>query len=231
MRDLSRQEESLVNSAVLCGLIDTDLVELETKFSEKIYEFSVRVERISGVVDIIPCRVSERCYGIEKLVKGHRIKVAGRYSSYNNRYDDSKPRLILGVFVTRIEDYTSENDYNYLRVEGYLCKKHDCRYTASGRDICDLILAVNRTNNKRTDYIPSIIWGNNAHYLSDKVDIGTKISAVGRIQSREYIKKFEGKEETRVAYEFSINSFDILELPKQKEIDTQENNNPTEGDE
>ena len=47
---------------------------------------------------------------------------------------------------------------NRIRLSGVLCKPPTLRCTPLGREICDIILAVNRRYG-RADYLPLIAWG------------------------------------------------------------------------
>ena len=156
------------------------------------------------------------------LKEGNKLLVKGQFRSYNS-YENEKNKLILTVFAKDIielhdEEENSENSEitkkdavtNEVVLIGYICKKPIYRQTPFGREIADLLLAVNRAYNK-SDYIPSIAWGRNARF-SQTLEVGTKVKVVGRVQSREYEKKFEdGRTETRVAYEVSIGSLEVVE--------------------
>ena len=154
------------------------------------------------------------------LQEGKKLLVKGQFRSYNS-YENEKNRLILTVFakdVTELEeDEQEENEIskkdtitNEVVLIGYICKKPIYRQTPFGREIADLLLAVNRAYNK-SDYIPSIAWGRNARFCQN-LEVGTRVKIVGRVQSRNYEKKLEdGTVETRVAYEVSIGSLEVID--------------------
>ena len=198
----------------------------EKKFSheiygERFYVFNLEVERLSGNADIIPITVSERLATDEMLTAGKSLLVKGQFRSYNS-YDNEKNRLILTVFakdVVELEESEKEEENemtkkdmvtNEVVLVGFICKKPIYRQTPFGREIADILLAVNRAYNK-SDYIPTIAWGRNARFCQN-LEVGTKVKIVGRVRSRTYEKKYEdGTSETRVAYEVSIGSLEVVE--------------------
>lgn len=192
----------------------------EKKFSheiygEKFYVFNLEIARLSGNADIIPITVSERIITDEMLMQGKQLLVKGQFRSYNS-YDNEKNRLILTVFAKDVVE-VEENEMakkdtvtNEVVLVGYICKKPIYRQTPFGREIADVLLAVNRAYNK-SDYIPTIAWGRNARFCQN-LEVGTKVKLVGRVQSRMYEKKHEdGTVENRVAYEVSIGSLEIVD--------------------
>lgn len=196
----------------------------EKKFSheiygERFYIFNLSIPRLSGNADIIPITVSERLITDEMLQEGKKLLVKGQFRSYNS-YENEKNRLILTVFakdVTELEEVEEENEMskkdtitNEVVLIGYICKKPIYRQTPFGREIADLLLAVNRAYNK-SDYIPSIAWGRNARFCQN-LEVGTRVKIIGRVQSRNYEKKMDdGTVETRVAYEVSIGSLEVID--------------------
>ena len=198
----------------------------EKKFSheiygEKFYVFNLEIARLSGNADIIPITVSERIITDEMLMQGKQLLVKGQFRSYNS-YDNEKNRLILTVFakdVVEVEENNEEEENemakkdtvtNEVVLVGYICKKPIYRQTPFGREIADVLLAVNRAYNK-SDYIPTIAWGRTARFCQN-LEVGTKVKIVGRVQSRMYEKKHEdGTVENRVAYEVSIGSLEIVD--------------------
>ena len=198
----------------------------EKKFSheiygEKFYVFNLEIARLSGNADIIPITVSERIITDEMLMQGKKLLVKGQFRSYNS-YDNEKNRLILTVFakdVVEVEENNEEEENemakkdtvtNEVVLVGYICKKPIYRQTPFGREIADVLLAVNRAYNK-SDYIPTIAWGRNARFCQN-LEVGTKVKLVGRVQSRMYEKKHEdGTVENRVAYEVSVGSLEIVD--------------------
>ena len=198
----------------------------EKKFSheiygERFYVFNLEIERLSGNADIIPITVSERLITDEMLTQGKNLLVKGQFRSYNS-YDNEKNRLILTVFakdVIEVEDNNQEEENEIVKKDivtnevvlvGFICKNPIYRHTPFGREIADVLLAVNRAYNK-SDYIPTIAWGRNARFCQN-LEVGTKVKIVGRVQSRMYEKKHEdGTVENRVAYEVSIGSLEVVE--------------------
>ena len=188
---------------------------------EKFYVFNLEIARLSGNADIIPITVSERIITDEMLMQGKQLLVKGQFRSYNS-YDNEKNRLILTVFakdVVEVEENNEEEENemakkdtvtNEVVLVGYICKKPIYRQTPFGREIADVLLAVNRAYNK-SDYIPTIAWGRNARFCQN-LEVGTKVKLVGRVQSRMYEKKHEdGTVENRVAYEVSVGSLEIVD--------------------
>ena len=198
----------------------------EKKFSheiygERFYIFNLSIPRLSGNADIIPITVSERIITDEMLQEGKKLLIKGQFRSYNS-YDNEKNRLILTVFakdLVEVEEKNEEEENEMARKDtitnevvliGYICKKPIYRQTPFGREISDILLAVNRAYNK-SDYIPCIAWGRNARFCQN-IEVGSRVKVVGRVQSRIYEKKLEdGTVETRTAYEVSVGSLEIIE--------------------
>lgn len=171
-------------------------------FGEGFYETKVEVERLSGLVDVIPVTVSERLLGEGDFEEGKYVSVSGQFRSYN-KIADGKSRLMLTVFVRETNEDLPPNT-NKIELIGYVCKPPVYRTTPFKREIADVLIAVNRAYNK-SDYIPCIAWGRNARF-AEKLVVGDKVGLSGRIQSREYRKTDEnGVESVRVAYEISVN--------------------------
>ena len=166
------------------------------------------VYRLSDQFDLIPVMVSERLIDVKQDFVGTRIKVNGQFRSYN-RHEGMKNKLQLSVFARDIENIDTEDpDQNSARSEGFICKDPVYRKTPLGREIADVLLAVNRPYGK-SDYIPCICWGRNARFAST-LTVGTHIRAYGRIQSREYTKKTEDGEVKKTAYEVSISKIETM---------------------
>ena len=184
-------------------------------YGEKFYIVNLEVKRLSSTSDIIPITISERLIMNFDLEVGKKVEVEGQFRSYNN-YENERNRLILTVFAKEIrvleeneEESEDSNITNEVILVGYICKKPIYRQTPFGREIADVLLAVNRAYNK-SDYIPSIAWGRNARFCQN-MEVGTEVKITGRVQSRTYEKKYEdGKVETRVAYEVSIASMEVV---------------------
>lgn len=194
------------------GEIVSDFAFSHEIFGEGFYMVDVRVERLSDSIDIIPLMVSERLLDVNGDYKGMYIMVNGQFRSYN-RHEERKNKLVLSVFAREIDfvDEIGENTKsNQIYLDGYICKEPVYRKTPLGREIADLLLAVNRPYGK-SDYIPCICWGRNARYASN-FEVGARCAVWGRIQSREYMKKISEEElEKRIAYEVSVSKLELME--------------------
>ncbi len=200
------------NQVVIMGEIVSDFVFSHEIFGEGFYMVDVNVPRLSDSSDIIPLMVSERLIDVNEDYKGLNIMVQGQFRSYN-RHEERKNRLVLSVFAREIEfvDETPESSKtNQIYLDGYICKEPIYRKTPLGREIADLLLAVNRPYGK-SDYIPCICWGRNARFASN-FSVGTRCEIWGRIQSREYVKRLsEDDAEKRTAYEVSVSKLELME--------------------
>ncbi len=208
------------NNLVLKGKIVSEKAYSHEIYGEKFYIFNLEVLRLSSTSDIIPITVSERLITNIDLIIGKQVEVEGQFRSYNN-YENEKNRLVLTVFakeIKYIEDESEEDKVtNEVILVGYVCKKPIYRQTPFGREIADILLAVNRAYNK-SDYIPCIAWGRNARFC-ENMEVGTEVKITGRVQSRNYEKKYEnGTVENRVAYEVSIASLEIVNHEDDEEI-------------
>ena len=190
-------------------------------YGESFYVFNLEIPRLSGNSDIIPITVSERLIKEDTLQEGKKLLVKGQFRSYNS-YENEKNRLILTVFakdIMEVEDVEEDEENEMVKKDtitneviliGYICKKPIYRQTPFGREISDILLAVNRAYNK-SDYIPCIAWGRNARFCQN-LEVGSQVKIVGRVQSRMYEKKHEdGTVENRVAYEVSVGSLEVIE--------------------
>lgn len=200
------------NQVNIAGEVISDFTFSHDVFGEGFYILEVSVERLSNSYDIIPLMISERLIDVKQDCKGRYIEASGQFRSYN-RHEGNKNRLVLSVFVREIklpeEEYVSSKP-NAIFLDGYICKEPVYRKTPLGREIADILLAVNRPYGK-SDYIPCICWGRNARF-AEKFIVGGHIQIWGRIQSREYQKKLSDNEfEKRVAYEVSVSKLDIIE--------------------
>ena len=222
------------NNLTLVGKVTGEKRFSHEIYGERFYFFDLEIARLSGNSDIIPITVSERLITEEMLKQGKKLLVKGQFRSYNS-YDNEKNRLILTVFAKDIleveENNEEENEIvkkdmvtNEVVLVGFICKEPIYRQTPFGREIADVLLAVNRAYNK-SDYIPTIAWGRNARFC-ENLEVGTKVKLVGRVQSRMYEKKHEdGTVENRVAYEVSIGSLEVVEendTAETKENESQE---------
>lgn len=202
------------NKVLLLGKVIREPELSHEVYGEKFYEFSMEIKRLSGSTDTLPIMFSERLMINDLLKNGTVIKLNGQYRSYNNP-SDGKSKLVLMVFAREIFEVNpeEESDQNEIILEGFVCKKPNYRQTPFGREISDLLVAVNRAYNK-SDYIPCIAWGRNAKYCESFI-IGEKIKVYGRVQSREYEKKMQdGTAEKKVAYEISVAKLEKIEEEK-----------------
>lgn len=192
------------NVVELDGRIISDFSFSHEIFGEGFYLFDLEVARLSGQLDVIPIMISDRIIDVNQNYIGMSISVRGQFRSYN-KHEEKKNRLVLSVFAREfefLEDNADEADKNSIFIDGYICKEPVYRKTPLGREIADLLLAVNRPYGK-SDYIPCIVWGRNAVFCTS-LTVGERLKVSGRIQSRSYIKKVNEEEITRVAYEVSV---------------------------
>ena len=200
------------NQVTMMGEIVSEFQFSHEVFGEGFYMVKLAVNRLSNYSDYIPLMVSERLIDTEQDYTGQLIRVTGQFRSYN-RHEEKKNRLVLSVFVRELEflDEIDENEKtNQIFLDGYICKEPIYRKTPLGREIADVLLAVNRSYGK-SDYIPCICWGRNARFASG-FTVGSHIQIVGRVQSREYVKRISEEEvEHRIAYEISVSKVDLLE--------------------
>ena len=198
-------ENFLTNNKVfLSGEVESAPVYSHELYGEGFYEFFLRVTRLSGQADVLPVTVSERIMNGVDLGEGAKIAISGQFRSYN-KLENEHSKLMLTVFVRDFLPFDeSEQNPNVAELNGYVCKPPVYRTTPFNREICDVLLAVNRGYNK-SDYIPCIAWGRNARFVRN-IEVGQNIRITGRIQSRKYNKKLEDDLiEERTAYELSVN--------------------------
>ena len=200
------------NKVTIMGEIVSGLAFSHEIFGEGFYMMGVRCKRLSENYDTIPIMVSERLMDVTSDYTGELICVNGQFRSYN-RHEERKNRLVLSVFareVSFVEEVEENSKTNQIFLDGYICKEPIYRKTPLGREIADLLLAINRPYGK-SDYIPCICWGRNARYASN-FKVGERCAIWGRIQSREYIKKLDDDTvEKRIAYEVSVSKMELLE--------------------
>ena len=208
------------NQLTLIGTFTGEIKLSYESFGEKFYLYNLLVPRLSGSSDIIPITISERLITDEILSEGKKLLIKGQFRSYNS-YENERNKLILTVFAKDVEELQEveeqeENDIvkkeettNEVVLIGFVCKKPIYRQTPFGREIADLLLAVNRAYNK-SDYIPTIAWGRNARFCQN-LEVGAQVKIIGRVQSRQYEKKYEdGTSEMKIAYEVSICSLELI---------------------
>ena len=206
---MTSEDRTTTNRVHLCGEIVSRPVMTHEICGEGFYEFLVSVPRLSSQRDVIPVTAAERLLCGADLKEGDRIAVDGQFRSYN-KMTDNRSKLMLTVFV---KEFTDPDDGgvnpNFAELTGYICKEPIYRTTPLNREICDLLIAVNRAFNK-SDYIPCIAWGRNARYCRT-LPVGTKLCIAGRIQSRQYVKNLSEEEsETRTAYEISVGRIETV---------------------
>lgn len=202
------------NSLEICGKVLTPITPAHSIYGENFYEFMIEVPRLSGNVDILPVTLPGRAV-TQKLDMGDYICIKGQLRSYN-KYVDGKGRLELRVFLQSFSPCPERTTKNELRLTGFVCRQPVFRVTPFGREITDMMLAVNRTYNK-SDYIPSIAWGRTAR-MARNLEVGDCVRAVGRMQSREYEKLLpDGNKQMRTAYEVSL-----MRLEKQLQDTTED---------
>lgn len=207
------------NQVTLSGEIVSNFEFSHEIYGEGFYTAMLASERTSGQKDIILVMVSERLVDVKADWTGRFVKISGQLRSYNE-HDGERNHLILSVFVREFEEFEemlfSDNYSNHISLDGHICKHPTYRKTPLGREITDILLAVNRPYGK-SDYIPCIAWGRNARFASG-LEIGTRLQIEGRIQSREYQKRIsEDEYETRVAYEVSISKMERVEETEEEE--------------
>ena len=211
---MNREQEN--NKVTLSGEIVRNFEFSHERYGEGFCTAMIASERLSGQKDIIPIMVSERLVDVKADWIGRFARALGQFRSYN-KHEGEKNHLILSVFAREFEEVEFEheepgsgNDENRVSFDGYICKTPTYRKTPHGREIADILLAINRQYGK-SDYIPCIAWGRNAIFASG-LEIGTRLQIEGRIQSREYQKRISDDEcETRTAYEVSASKLTVIE--------------------
>ena len=200
------------NQVTIIGEVASPFVFSHEVFGEGFYMADILVKRLSDCSDCIPVMISERLIDVSNDYRGEYVQINGQFRSYN-RHEEHKNRLVLSVFAREfelVEQFEEENAANQIFLDGFICKESVYRKTPLGREIADLLVAVNRSYGK-SDYIPCICWGRNARFASG-FEVGSHVQIWGRIQSREYVKKVsETQVEQRVAYEVSVSKIEFLE--------------------
>lgn len=198
------------NQATVIGTIEDDFKLNHEIYAEKFYTFTISIPRLSGANDNVRIMISERLIMDSSYKKGDKVEITGQFRSYNS-YENGDNRLVLTVFAKDICHYDEDENKNpnILYLNGYICKEPVYRTTPFGREITDILLAVNRSYNK-SDYIPIIAWGRNARFAKN-LNVGDNVKLWGRIQSRNYQKKISEDEViTKTAYEVSINRMELV---------------------
>lgn len=198
------------NKVTVMGEIVSEFSFSHEIYGEGFYMVDILVPRLSESADLIPLMVSERLLDVKADYRGMNAKVSGQFRSYN-RHEERKNKLVLSVFVRDwefIDEVERSEMTNHIELDGHICKEPVYRKTPLGREIADILLAVNRPYGK-SDYIPCISWGRNARYANE-FEVGSRCRVIGRIQSREYMKKLtEEQVEKRVAYEVSVSKLEV----------------------
>ena len=200
------------NRVTIIGEVISEFEFSHEVYGEGFYTVRLSVSRLSNSVDVIPLLVSERLVNVTEDLRGMMVEATGQFRSHNSHEED-RNRLLLSIFVREInfiDSYDEDISTNQIFLDGYVCKPPIYRKTPLGREIADLLIAVNRPYGK-SDYIPCIAWGRNARF-SAGFEVGAHIQVYGRIQSREYTKKINEDEcEKRVAYEVSVSKIEFFE--------------------
>lgn len=208
---------ALNNKVRLSGYVESEPKFSHELYGEGFYEFMLRVPRLSQQSDIIPVTVSERLMTGVDFAIGTKLAVNGQFRSYN-KFVDGKSKLMLTVFVRDFFESAEDENPNEVELCGYVCKPPVYRTTPFNREICDLLVAVNRAYNK-SDYIPCIAWGRNARFVQN-LKVGDRVALSGRIQSREYQKRLsETDVVTMTAYEVSVSKLAAFEDGENFDLD------------
>ena len=233
------------NYLTLVGKVTSEKKFSHEIYGERFYSFDLAVARLSGAADIIPVTASERLFTDEMMQIGTKLLIKGQFRSYNSYENEKNKLIltVFAKDMEKLEEEAVEEQENGVNEEenqegensessrkdafkkdyvtnevvliGYICKKPVYRQTPFGREIADILLAVNRAYNK-SDYIPSIAWGRNARFCQN-LEVGTQVKLVGRVQSRNYEKKLEdGTVISKVAYEVSVGSLEVIKEAEPK---------------
>lgn len=209
------KEEGMENNrACVIGKMMSEFSYSHEVFGERFFRTDILVCRTSGILDTVPLMFPEKLADVNEDYSDNTVEITGQFRSYN-RKEDGKSHLELSVFVQEIRfldgEYTDYGSNNCVCLKGFLCRPPAYRKTPLGRRICDILLAVNRLHGK-SDYIPCIAWGRDA-VLASRLNVGSAVEVMGRIQSREYTKKqSETETEIRVAYEVSVCRMEAVDV-------------------
>jgi len=201
------------NQVSISGTVVSDFEFSHEVYGEGFYTVDISVPRLSDTYDVIPLMVSERLVDVTQDYTGYSLMATGQFRSYN-RHEETKNRLVLSVFVRELELFEENSEEethkpNQIFLDGYICKPPIYRKTPLGREIADVLIAVNRPYGK-SDYVPCICWGRNARF-AETFDVGGHVQIWGRIQSREYQKKISEEEiQKRIAYEVSVSKLEYV---------------------
>ncbi|NLB61141.1 MAG: single-stranded DNA-binding protein [Clostridiales bacterium] len=197
------------NRVIVSGKVVNLPILDHTLYGEEFYTFDISIPRLSGAVDILPLTVSNRLMGNRMPQVGDHVTVRGQLRSYNKQIDGIN-RLIITIFGKQFRYEAADYDYiNDIELVGYICKPVIYRTTPFMREIADILVAVNRSYGK-SDYLPCIAWGRNAHFAGT-MDVGTVIKIEGRVQSRVYQKQItEDEVVERTAFEVSCSVIELV---------------------
>lgn len=199
------------NQVTISGEIASGFNFSHELYGEKFYIVNLKIQRTSGTDDIVPVTVSDRLIDVSEDYNGLFVSVTGQFRSFNKKEGDRR-KLLLSVFAREFVFAGDDEQFRYdneIFIDGFICKNPVFRETPYGREITDLLIAVNRPYGK-SDYIPCICWGRNAHYAG-KLKTGQRCCITGRIQSRQYLKRIdESNIEERTAYEVSALRLEVL---------------------
>lgn len=202
----------LNNQVTLSGRIVSNFEFNHEAYGERFYIANLMSKRLSSREDVLPIMVSDRLIDVTMDWTGKFVKISGQFRSYN-KHEGEKSQLILTAFAREFEEITDTllmNFKNTIFLDGYICKKPVYRQTPLGREIADILLAVNRPYGK-TDYLPMVCWGRTARFVG-QFEVGSHIQLWGRIQSREYQKRIaDGEIVTKIAYEVSASRMEVIE--------------------
>lgn len=200
------QASSENNYVRLCGTLAAPPVFSHENRGQAYYRFPLAVRRLSGVTDTLPVLLRREQLEMLPVDAGEKLCVAGQLRTFNNHRGEGA-RLIITVFALEL-GFCGEADSNAVELSGTLCREPKLRRTPLGRDVCDLLLAVNRRYG-RSDYLPCICWGRTARETA-LLGVGAKLRLEGRFQSRNYIKLLDGQAQEKTAYEISAATVEAL---------------------
>ena len=205
------------NKVTLCGMVASLPEYSHEVYGEEFFTLYLAVERLSDHQDIIPITVSDRILKDNNFEIGAKVCLKGQFRSYN-KIQDEKSKLMLTVFVREVVSPEEVTVSNEIQLTGFVCKPPIYRTTPFKREICDVLIAVNRAYNK-SDYLPCIAWGRNARF-SKSLKVGANVTITGRIQSRDYQKKLSDNQVvTKTAYEISISQISNADMPTQVDVE------------
>lgn len=188
------------NRVQLCGTVDSAPALSHVNHGVSFYKFTLAVERLSGLADKLTVIAAQPLLESAAIREGDTVTVRGQLRSFNNKSGQGS-RLVISVFAHQLA-LGGESPFNQIQLSGILCRTPTLRRTPLGREICDIILAVNRRYG-RADYLPCIAWGAVAAQAAD-MRTGQRLTVEGRVQSRVYTKNDNGVLTDRTAYEVSI---------------------------